>query len=60
MFSQAERSGALQPGGEKVPGTPDSSPSVCSGALRRKGTDCLAVSAVIGQGEIISDTRDVI
>lgn len=55
MFSQADRSRALQPGGEKVPGTPDSSLSVCRGAVERKGTDCLAESVVKGQGKMVSN-----
>jgi len=57
VFSQADRSRALQPGGEKAPGTPDSSLSVCRGAVERKGTDCLAESVVKGQGKMISDYK---
>ena len=44
----------MQPGGEKAQGGPESGLSVSKGAVRKKGTDALAGSVVIGQGEMVS------
>ena len=48
------RAGAVHPGEEKAPGRPKNSLSVSKGAVGKKGTDSLAGSVVIGQGEMSS------
>ena len=50
-------SGAVQPGEEKVLGRHESGLSASKWAVRKKGTDSLAGSAVITQGEMVSHYR---
>ena len=53
---QAERAGAVQHGEEKAPGRPQSDlPVSKGGAKRKKETDSLARSVVMGQGEMVSN-----
>jgi len=56
LQGQAERAGAVQTGEKRAPGTPDSGLPVSKRWLPSwKGTDALAGSVVIGQGERASD-----
>jgi len=56
LSSEAERTGAVQPGEEKAQGRPESGLSVSKGGpIRKKGTDPLSRSVVIGKEEMVSD-----
>ena len=56
LQGQAERAAAVQPGEEKAAGRPESGLSVSKGGpIRKKGTDPLSRSVVIGKEEMVSD-----
>lgn len=58
LQGQVERAGAVQPREEKAPGRSESSLSVSKArAVRRKRTDCLIGSMMIGQGEMDSNKK---
>jgi len=53
-IQQAVRAGAVQPGVENAPRRAESSLSLRE-AVRKKGTDSLAGSVVLGKGEMVSN-----